>query len=154
MGEVLCSNCRTLTPNMECIQMRVSACWWKEHGSCALGFPTVLQSAYTGIQTLTLSCCGPSLVHVQTLCPKACEWEPKKVLHAGVWEQDYRLGMWTQRAASLLDLVLWFFPIPRTELTEGKRKETSFGFSHLKSVVTPQCFSVLLFAFFFFNVLL
>lgn len=78
----------------------------------------------------------------------------RRGLHAGIWEQDYRLGMWTQRAASLLDLVLWFFPIPRTELTEGKRKETSFGFSHLKSVVTPQCFSVLLFAFFFFNVLL
>lgn len=79
MGEVLHSNCHTLTPNMECIQMRVSACWWKEHGSCALGFPTVLQSAYTGIQTLSRSSYGPSLVHVQTLCPKACEWEPEEV---------------------------------------------------------------------------
>lgn len=49
---------------------------------------------------------------------------------------------------SIPGLAFCFFPVPRTELTEGK-KETSFGFSQLKSIVTPQHFSVLPFTFFF-----
>lgn len=58
-----------------------------------------------------------------------------------------------QGTASIPGLAFCFFPVPRTELTEGK-KETSFGFSQLKSIVTPQHFSVLPFTFFFLNVLL
>lgn len=70
------------------------------------------------------------------------------------WSRTKFWELWKQGTASIFDLVFWFFPVPRTELTEGKRKEISFGFSHLKSIVTPQHFSVLLFTFFFFNVLL
>lgn len=38
-----------------------------------LGFLTRLQSEYTGILTLALSCYGTPFIHVQTLYPEACE---------------------------------------------------------------------------------
>lgn len=77
----------------------------------------------------------------------------KGFLHAGrALEQDKRPGDRKRRTAPILDLVLWFFPIPRIELSEGKKKETSFGFFHLTRIVTLQHFRVLL--LFFLNVLL
>lgn len=110
----------------------------------------VLQSEYTGIQILTLCCCGSSSVRVQTLCPEACEGSLKSCMQA-VLEQDKRLG--DGEAKNCIPptsyLVLWLFPIPRIKFTEGKKKEASFGFSYLKSIMTLQCCSVC-----FFNVLL
>lgn len=75
--------------------------------------------------------------------PKSfCMW-------AVFWSRTELWEILKQGTASILDLVFWFFPVPHTELTVGKKKETSFGFSHLKSIVTLQHFSVLPFTFFF-----
>lgn len=120
----------------------------KEHRNCVLGFLTMLQSGYTGIQTLTLSCCGTSFIHVQTLCSRTCESLKGFYMQAVFKNRTGDWEIWKQRTASILDLVLWFFPVPCTELTERKEKETHFGFSHLKSIVTPQPFIVLLFTIF------
>lgn len=79
----------------------------------------------------------------------ACEGEPGELLHAAVfwsrtkdWEirkQELHPSL-TSCCGSSLYLAL---------NSQGKKKETGLGFSHLKSIVTPQHFSVLLFAFFF-----
>lgn len=69
-------------------------------------------------------------------------------MHAGgALEQDKRPGDRKRRTAPILDLMLWFFTIPRLELSEGKKKETSFGFSHLTLIVILQHFRVLLLFF-------
>lgn len=60
----------------------------------------------------------PVNVSLKSFCMWAVFWSRTKF-----WE------LWKQGTASIFDIVFWFFPVPRTELTEGKRKEISFGFS-------------------------
>ena len=83
---------------------------------------------------------------------KRCVPGPVKAWRAFTCKLFLKIGLETGKYGSKelhpLDLVLWFFPVPCTELTERKEKETHFGFSHLKSIVTPQPFIVLLFTIF------
>lgn len=155
MGEVLCSYFyHTLTPDLEHIQIGIFCLPTRKNIGIlfldslqcyrvnTLEFRHWLRAAAEPHSSVCKRCIpGPVNESLKSFCMQAVFWSRTR---------DWKIQK--QRTASILDLVLWFFPVPCTELTEEKEEETRFGFSHLKSVVTPQPFSVLL--FFFFNVLL